>query len=150
PVVQVLWVNSQGLFVLGPVILGFALIDAALRPGAFAASRRSWWRTAGIASGMTLLACLVNPYGVEGTLFPIALSRTMSSPIFRQTIAELTPIPDFIRRNAGISHPVLLLHLGTMLLGALSFLIPLAWRASVRVADLAAGRADDPKGKAPK
>ena len=31
PVVQIAWVNSQGLFVLGPVIWGFGLIDAALR-----------------------------------------------------------------------------------------------------------------------
>ncbi|HEX8200838.1 MAG TPA: hypothetical protein VF590_10140, partial [Isosphaeraceae bacterium] len=32
PVVQVTWVNTQGLFVLGPIVLAFALIDAALRP----------------------------------------------------------------------------------------------------------------------
>ncbi len=41
PLVQVAWVNSQGLFVLGPVILLFALLDSALRPGAFAPSRES-------------------------------------------------------------------------------------------------------------
>ena len=32
PIVQVAWVNSQGLFVLGPIILVCALIDAALSP----------------------------------------------------------------------------------------------------------------------
>ena len=46
-VVQVAWVNSQGLFVLGPIILVFALIDAALRRGAFAPERRRWWRIVG-------------------------------------------------------------------------------------------------------
>ena len=49
---EVAWVNSQGLFVLGPILLTFALIDAALRPGSFApgrkalvADRRRWRRS---------------------------------------------------------------------------------------------------------
>ena len=36
PFVQVAWVNSHGLFVLGPIVLVFGLIDAALRFGFFA------------------------------------------------------------------------------------------------------------------
>src|SRR5262249_44842065 len=57
PPVQVAWVNSQGLFVLGPIVLVCGLIDAALRPGAFAPDRRRrWWRAIGIASLATLAA----------------------------------------------------------------------------------------------
>ncbi len=37
PPVQVAWVNSHGLFVLGPIVLVFGLIDAALRFGFFTA-----------------------------------------------------------------------------------------------------------------
>src|SRR5205823_545943 len=70
PLVQVAWVNSQGLFVLGPIVLVCALIDAVLRPGAFAADRRRGWRIIGIASVATLAACLVNPYGITGALYP--------------------------------------------------------------------------------
>src|SRR5205823_4389426 len=44
PVVQVAWVNTQGLFVFGPIVLGFGLIDAALGPGSFAKGRRRWWQ----------------------------------------------------------------------------------------------------------
>ncbi len=44
PLVQVVWVNSHGLFVLGPIILVFGLVDAAIRFGLFARERREWWR----------------------------------------------------------------------------------------------------------
>ena len=53
PIVQVAWVNSQGLFVLGPIVLAFGLIDAALRFGFFDPERRRWWRTILAASLMT-------------------------------------------------------------------------------------------------
>jgi tetratricopeptide (TPR) repeat protein len=134
PVVQVLWVNTQGLFVLGPIVLSFALVDASLRPGAFGRARRPWWRTVGTASTLTVLACLVNPYGIVGALFPIQLAGTMADPIFREHIAELTPIPEFLRRTAGRGSFMLWLHFAVMALGALSFLVPWVWRVWVRLA----------------
>ncbi len=51
PVVQLAWVNSQGLFILGPVVLAFALVDAATRPGAFERGRRRWWTTILVGDG---------------------------------------------------------------------------------------------------
>src|SRR5262249_12626880 len=77
PVVQVAWVNSHGLFVLGPVVLGFGLIDAALRLGIFRPERRRWWKMIVAASLATGLACLVNPYGIKGALYPVELAGTM-------------------------------------------------------------------------
>src|SRR5262249_60930513 len=97
PIVQVAWVNSQGLFVLGPVVLGFGLIDSALRLGIFRPERRRWWKMILAASVATCLACLVNPYGIKGALYPVELAGTMSNPIFAQNVAELTSIPQFIR-----------------------------------------------------
>ena len=132
PFVQVAWVNSQGLFVLGPILLGFALVDAALRRGAFAPERRRWWQTVVAASAATGLACLLNPYGIHGAIYPLELAGTMSNPIFSRSIAELTPIPLFIQK-AGLANLSLLLHLGTMILGALSFLLPIFWLAWVRL-----------------
>ncbi len=132
PLVQVAWVNTQGLFVLGPILVAFALVDALLRPGALAPGRRRWWRMIALATLLTGLACLVNPYGVTGALFPLELARTMGNPMFARTIAELTPIPLFIQRSAGWHSLPLQLHLATMILGALSFLIPLAWTLAVR------------------
>ena len=126
PIVQVAWVNSQGLFVLGPIILVFALIDSAFRRGAFAPGRRRWWKIVLIGSLATFAACLVNPYGITGALYPIQLAGTMSNPIFSRSIGELTPIPVFIER-AGLWNLPLQLHLLTMALGAFSFLLPIGW-----------------------
>lgn len=132
PLVQIAWVNTQGLFVFGPILLGAALIDAATRPGAFSQGRKSWWLKMGAASLLTGIACLVNPYGLTGALYPLQLAQTMGNPIFRNTIAELTPIPLFIQRD-GLSSLPLRLHLLTMILGALSFLLPIVWLGFTRL-----------------
>jgi tetratricopeptide (TPR) repeat protein len=132
PFVQVAWVNSHGLFVLGPIIFLFALMDSALRAVAFGQDRRKWWRMIGVASLATGAACLVNPYGLTGALYPLQLARTMANPIFSQSIAELLPVPEFIRR-AGWWNLPLQLHLATMAVGVLSFLVPLCWMLGVRL-----------------
>ncbi len=132
PLVQIAWVNSHGLFVLGPVVLVFAVVDAALRPGAMAPERIRWWRTIVPACIATGFACLVNPYGLRGAIYPLELARTMSNPIFSRSIAELTPIPLFIEKSGLTSLP-LQLHLVTMGLGALSFLVPVCWAIAVRL-----------------
>ena len=143
PVVQLAWVNSQGLFVLGPILLNFALIDASLRRGAFAAERRGWWRTILIASGLTGLVCLVNPYGIAGALYPLQLASTMGNKVF-ETIGELKPLPTFIQ-EAGWTNGPLLIHLTTIFVGVMSFLVPIAWRVADRLV-----RARDPEfAKAP-
>jgi len=138
PLVQVAWVNSHGLFVLGPIVLSFGLIDAALRGGIMAPERRRWWRTILAASLLTGAACLINPYGITGALYPLELAGTMSNPIFSQKIAELTPIPEFIERATLWNLP-LQLHFTTMLLGALSFLVPLFWVVGVYLAEKGSG-----------
>ncbi len=132
PLVQVFWVNSQGLFVLGPIVLAFAIIDALLKPGSLSPARRPWWRTVLSVTALTALACLVNPYGLLGAVFPFQLAQTMGNPIFARTIAELMPVSTFIAK-IGLGNLPLQIHLLTMVLGALSFLIPLTWRAIVRL-----------------
>ena len=127
PVVQILWVNAQGLFILGPIVLTFALIDAAARPGAFTPSRKRWWRTVLIATALVGLACFVNPYGWKGAIYPLQLAATMDNPIFSRTIGELQPVSDFIKK-AGLGNLPLQFHLLTIVLGALSFLLPILWR----------------------
>ena len=156
PFVQVAWVNSHGLFVLGPIILVMAILDAALRPGSLASGARRWWRIVGIGSLATFAACLVNPYGLRGAVYPIELAGTMTNTVFSLNIAELTPIPEFIRR-AGLGNLPLQIHFLTMGLGALSFLLPLVWSVAVRFAGAPAwaslptgrsrvGRPRDPPG----
>ncbi len=94
--------------------------------------RRKWWRAIGVGSLATAAACLVNPYGLTGALYPLQLARTMANPIFSRSIAELMPVPEFIRR-AGWWNLPLDLHLATIALGAMSFLVPLGWLVSVRL-----------------
>ena len=118
PMVQACWVNTQGLFVFGPILIAFALVDAASRPGAFARARRGWWRTVGLAAGLTGLACLFNPYGLVGALYPIQLAGTMGNPIFKNTIGELKPLPRFIE-EVGLDSLPLQLHIATFVLGLL-------------------------------
>jgi tetratricopeptide (TPR) repeat protein len=145
PFAQVLWVNTQGLFVLGPVVLVFGLIDAALTRGALAASRRSWWRTVGLASLATGAACLLNPYGLLGALFPIQLARTMADPVFSESIAELMPVAEFARQ-VGLGNLPLQMHLAAMALGGLSFLLPVVWGGWARLRQ-ARGGADSTLAK---
>ncbi len=133
PPIQFLWVNTQGLFVLGPVVLGFALLDSLLQPDAFSKSRRKWWRNAVLVTLFTALACLFNPYGIYGALFPYELLfGTMANPIFKENIGELSPISKFIADTAGYPNFMLLLQFGVMSLGGLSFLLPMLWRATLR------------------
>lgn len=134
PLVQVAWVNTQGLFILGPILFTAALIDAALRAGSFSSSRRTWWRTIGSAFVLTGLACLVNPYGIRGALYPLELARTMGNPVFSESIAELTPIMLFIKRDGLVSLP-LRIHFLVMILGGLSFVLPIVWLVLTRWTD---------------
>ena len=149
PLVQLAWVNTHGLFVLGPIVLVFALVDAALRRGALAPEHIRWWQMVVPACVATGLACLLNPYGLRGAIYPLELARTMSNPIFSRSIAELTPIPLFIEKS-GLANLPLQLHLATMLLGALSFLVPIGWLIAVRLRrpEADSGAADKP-GAAP-
>ncbi|HEV3121573.1 MAG TPA: hypothetical protein VGY53_06710, partial [Isosphaeraceae bacterium] len=129
--VQALWVNTQGLFVFGPILMGMALVAAALQPGAFRAERLPWWRTPALATFLVGLACLANPYFLKGALFPLELARTMRNPIFSESIAELRPVGKFLEET-GVRNFQVQMHLVTLLLGALSFLIPLCWSVAAR------------------
>jgi tetratricopeptide (TPR) repeat protein len=107
PLVQVLWANVQGLFVLGPFLVFAHALGAAawLRFGTrrwfpFSAELRDPVRAAAAARllGLTLflclLACLVTPFGTRGVALPsLLLSRLMpeSSNVFSANIAENVP-----------------------------------------------------------
>ncbi len=68
PLIQVLWVNTHGLFVLGPIILLAYLADRVARSvlGIGESGRKKWWAHLGGASVLAGIACLANPYGLRG------------------------------------------------------------------------------------
>ncbi len=133
PIVQLAWVNTQGLFVFGPFLVGVSLVDAALRPGAFDRTRRGWWRTTLLAAGVTGAACICNPYGLRGAVYPIELLGTMGNPIFKN-IGELKPVAT-LWAEVGFDSLPLTLHFALMVLGGLSFVIPTVWRVVTRIQD---------------
>lgn len=97
PVIQVLWINVQGLFILGLVVWGCFLADVAVAElvRVLAGTRRATFHHAAqaaspspprraelirwsVVSGLMLLAALANPYGLDGALFPFTLLRRIS------------------------------------------------------------------------
>jgi hypothetical protein len=97
PALQVLWVNSHTEFVLGPVVLGLlwlaTLAERALpAPGAAAGAsehRRLSPRAVGTALVAAVAACLLNPWGLRGLLFPWTLWRELRSGVVKDQILEL-------------------------------------------------------------
>jgi len=84
PLVQLVWINFHALFILGLIVGGCFAIDIVLRH--FAKGR---WGLEAIDSGFSIktmflvaavsgLAVLVNPYFVQGVLFPLTLYRKFS------------------------------------------------------------------------
>jgi tetratricopeptide (TPR) repeat protein len=96
---QVLWVNSHGLFAVGLVLIGCYWLGAAL---AFLPLPQGWraasgctvdeWRRLTVVLALATAACLINPYGTEGVLFPLLLlPKVTGASIFSMRIAELLP-----------------------------------------------------------
>jgi tetratricopeptide (TPR) repeat protein len=138
PICQLAWVNMQGMFILGPVLVTMFL----------AAQGADWawtrWRTGSASSLLrrqvllaccaVYLACFANPYGLDGVRFPFHLYPKVASAgnIYKDYIDELhTPFQhgkSLSGQAAGINWYLGCLYL---LLCALpwSFVFPALWRA---------------------
>ena len=142
PVVQVLWINVQGLFVLGPALLAMFLTAHGARllwrrvqgSWTWTPAEKRWWMHVGGATVGTILACLVNPYFLQGAMFPFDLYPKVSDPNnpYKQYIDELKSPSIFVEDStlqvAGTNWFFLALYFLLPLL-PLSFLYPAMWRA---------------------
>ncbi len=141
PVIQVLWVNVHGLFVLGPIILGTYLIDrlAGWRDRDATTGlqgplrrRRGWGQHAG-AAVLVGLACLVNPYGLRGALLPLELFPKITAwgGSYKSYIAEIADLRGYVQRDVPTTAGNLYFRGECWLLWAvpLSFLGPAVWRS---------------------
>lgn len=86
PLIHLLWVNTQGLFVLGLIVTGAYWLGISHR------RRRPDRPLAGVLV-FSAAVCLLNPYFFEGFLFPLRLlSRFNRSNVFAQHIEEFQPV----------------------------------------------------------
>lgn len=83
PLLQILWINTHTLYILGPVVVwtfaGSEIVDRMLgrmQAGDENSENVKWLVLTAIAVS---LACLVNPYGFDGAIFAFELYREMSS-----------------------------------------------------------------------
>lgn len=100
PVLQLVWVNSHTLFVLGPALVGLLCVvllgEELLRRGdPDAHARRRRLITAGGILLACALACLVNPWGLAGALFPFRLFGELRGGLFAEGIGEFRGPFDF-------------------------------------------------------
>ena len=80
---QVVWANVQGIFPIGLAVIGGYWAGATL---AFLPLPAGWRVASGLPTGawrrltlvlvLATLGCLLNPYGLEGVLFPLELFRS--------------------------------------------------------------------------
>ncbi len=82
PLIQLLWANLHGLFVLGWAALACFAAGLFLRRSAPDRRLLGW-------SALSVGAALINPYGLRGFLFPLTLmTRLGQENIFARTIGE--------------------------------------------------------------
>lgn len=134
PAVQAAWVNAQGLFVLGPIVLGLYLTDRLAGPGRRSLSASGRIHLLG-AAGAVVLACLVNPYGIRGALLPFELFPKITAwgDLYKTYIIELLDLRTLVARQgvpiaaASPFNRALCLVLWAL---PLSWIVPSAWRAA--------------------
>jgi hypothetical protein len=136
---QILWVNTQGLFVLGPVVTGLFVAARAARlawqrwHGKAAATQKGWWRHVGGAALAVGVAVLVNPYFLDGARFPFDLYPKVAQKDnpYKQYIDELASPRELVDRSHGRALDNWYIRTLYLLLLAVpaSFLLPAAWRA---------------------
>lgn len=107
PLVTLVWVNCEGLFVLGFVLVGAHLLGR-LR------DRRLW-----LALALSVVASLINPFFVTGAVHPFVLFTRIngSLEIYSMTIGEfLSPFDGTVQHPAVAIFPYYLALIGVALI----------------------------------
>jgi len=98
PILQVLWVNMHGLFILGPgIVFAYLLGEVVSWKVGFPFFSNNEFTIRGkrfykllLVSVSMIVACFINPYGLKGALFPFVLFTRIgtSTNIYAQSIIE--------------------------------------------------------------
>ncbi len=134
PLVQVVWVNAHGLFVLGPVLLGLHIGGRFVASGQRPRAAGEWKHVAGVAAAVAA-ACLANPYGWRGAVLPLELFPKITAwgGVYKSYIIEFMDLREFVaRQTPRIAAGNLYNRVECFLLWVLplSWIVPSAWRAS--------------------
>lgn len=130
PALQILWVNSHGLFVLGPALSGAHLVATLVE--------RRPRKLAGLVLVLSLAACLANPYGLGVFTHLAQQAHQLDEGLYRRSLAELQTFPELFSR-AGWSNPYVLAAMLTFATGLVSFLVRGSWPRVFRVLVFLAG-----------
>ncbi len=85
PPLQLLWVNTEGIFFLGPVVAAFYLLSGFLHARKMDPKLLRY-------GALAAVLCLANPYFLRGALFPLDFLSTLgSSDLFGRTVQEFQP-----------------------------------------------------------
>ena len=141
PVVMFFWVNSHSLFAIGIVVtLGylFSRFVQSIRlgranSGVTDEKRVPPWSHLVPASVLTGIACLANPYGISGALFPLQLLPKITDPsnAYRDSIDEVMSLQMRLQREsiAGVSGRIYVIaQVFLLMILPLSFIFPAVWR----------------------
>jgi tetratricopeptide (TPR) repeat protein len=135
---QIAWVNTQGLFILGPILVAFYLSDKAFvhlgwrwrGPATAPPLDRFWLLTVGAGALAVVGACFLNPYGLDGVRFPLDLFPKVTEPgnVYKEYIDELASARQVFQKAAEHNwYPSIQYFLLALL--PVSFLLPATWRA---------------------
>jgi hypothetical protein len=130
PVLQILWVNCHGLFVLGLVVGAAYAVDRIAREfrggrfGLEPAPESPEFLYLFRAGVLAVIACLFNPYFEEGAFFPLELYRKFSvDQEFYSGIGEFQTIVTFAQKEGIFTNLYFGAELGLWLVTAGSFIL---------------------------
>ena len=108
--------NTHGLFVLGPILLACYLVEQFVRNffgSNLSADGRTCtrWRHLIPVTALIVAACLINPYGIRGAMFPLELFPKISDPAnpYKAYVDEFTSLREVMHdqmRGAAGGHPL--------------------------------------------
>ena len=132
PVLMLLWVNIQGIYIIGLIVVGCYLLDDLIRK--HRPSLPLW-----ITAALTGASCMVNPYGIKGIAFPFLLStRLHGENRFATTIGEFLSPWELDPSNIGAGITFLLISYYTLAV-LMPLLLLLTWRRRTAVDWLVTG-----------